>query len=110
MRHVYTKAANSEKQGRRKTLAEKDKIKSRWKECYEWLYNKQNPVDNTVLTELPTTNTAEDMEDFLEEEVAMAIKNLKKEKSPGEDNITAEMMQSGEDTVQQDLSGSTVSD
>jgi hypothetical protein len=30
-------------------------------------------------------------------EVAAAIKNLKKGKSPGEDNITAEMMQAGED-------------
>lgn len=37
------------------------------------------------------------MDDFLEEEVATAIKNLKKGKSPGEDNITAEMIQAGEE-------------
>ena len=37
------------------------------------------------------------MDDFLEEEVAAAIKNLKKGKSPGEDNITAEMLQAGEE-------------
>lgn len=79
------------------TLAEKEQIKGRWKEYYEGLYNEQNPVDETVLDELPPTNTAEHMDDFLEEEVAAAIKNLKKGKSPGEDNITAEMLQAGEE-------------
>jgi len=79
------------------TLAEKGQIKSRWKEYYEGLYNEQNPVDSTVLTELPPTNASEYTEDFLEEEVAAAIKNLKKGKSSGEDNITAEMIQAGED-------------
>ena len=79
------------------TLAEKEQIKGRWKEYYEGLYNEQNPVDETVLDELPPTNTTEHMDDFLEEEVAAAIKNLKKGKSPGEDNITAEMLQAGEE-------------
>ena len=79
------------------TLAEKDQIKTRWKEYYEELYNEQNPVDEAVIDELPTTNAAEHMDDFLEEEVAAAIKNLKKGKSPGEDNITAEMLQAGEE-------------
>jgi len=76
------------------TLAEKGQIKSRWKEYYEELYNEQIPVDSTVLTELPPTNAAEYMEDFLEEEVAAAVKNLKKGKSLGEDIAH---------TVQQDL-------
>ena len=35
------------------------------------------------------------MLDILEEEITAAVKNLKRKKAPGEDNITAEMIQAG---------------
>src|SRR3984885_7608136 len=79
-----------------KVLEDKADIKNRWKEYYETLYNEENPVDSTVLDEIPSSNSHEHMEDILEEEVEAAIRNLKKRKAPGEDNITAEMIQAGE--------------
>ena len=48
-----------------------------------------------MLEELPENNRQERMLDILEEEIAAAIKNLKRKKAPGEDNITAEMIQAG---------------
>jgi len=50
------------------------------------LYSKQNPVDETILWELSTTNATDHMEDFMKEEVE---KCLKKGKAPGVDSITA---------------------
>ena len=78
-----------------KQLNSKVEIKQRWKQHYEELYNDGNPVDRTVLEELPVINSHEQMPDIMEEEVETAIKNLKRKKAPGEDNITAEMIQAG---------------
>jgi len=80
------------------TIDDQEKIKSRWAEYYKELYNEQNPVDDTILREMPPTNSAEHMEDFLEEEVKAAIQTLKRGKAPGEDNITAEMILAGGDS------------
>src|SRR3984885_12289194 len=80
-----------------KLLNDKTEIKQRWKQYYEELYNNGNPVDRTVIKELPICNEHEKMESILREEIEMAIKNLKTKKAPGEDNITAEMIQAGGD-------------
>jgi len=50
-------------------------------------------VDKNILNELPTVNGHEQMDTILEGEDAAAIKNLKVKKTPGEGNITAEMIQ-----------------
>src|SRR6218665_2572562 len=91
-----------------KTAAIKDKdgellesrtdIKNRLKEYFEKLYNETDPVDKTILQEMPPCNGHEHMEDILREEVQAAIGSLKKRKSPGEDNITQEMIQAGEES------------
>ena len=44
-----------------KVLEEKESIKERWKEYSEDLYNRHNSVDNTMLSELTTTNQQEIM-------------------------------------------------
>ena len=78
-----------------KKLDNKEEIRNRWKRHFDSLYNEQNPVDVTVLTELPATNKQEHMENILKEEVVDAIRHLKYKKAPGEDNITAEMVRFG---------------
>ena len=77
-------------------IQDKQGIFKRWKEHFETLYNEQNPTDRTVLATLPSTNST-GMGDFLTEEVTASIKRLKKNKSPGLDNITAEMVKAGEE-------------
>src|SRR6218665_434550 len=79
-----------------KPLDNKREIKERWKQRYEELYNEGNPVDDTVLEELPASNGHEQMLDIMEKEVEVAIQNLKRRKAPGEDNITAAMIQAEE--------------
>uniref|UniRef100_H3B0L2 Reverse transcriptase domain-containing protein n=1 Tax=Latimeria chalumnae TaxID=7897 RepID=H3B0L2_LATCH len=64
-----------------------------WKEYFEELYNVQNPADE----KLPSTNEGEQMPKFLEEVVKISIESLKKKKAPGSDNITAELLQAGEE-------------
>ena len=79
-----------------KILEDRKDIRDRWGEYYEKLYNERNTVDQTVLADIPTSNSQEHMEDILREEVEAAIRNLKRRKAPGEDNIMAEMIQAGE--------------
>ena len=63
-------------------------------------------MDKTILQEMPPCNRHEHMEDILSEEVEAAVRNLKESTafasflsgSPGEDNITAEMIQAGEES------------
>src|SRR6218665_1805274 len=89
-------AAIKDKDG--KPLESRADIKNRWKEYFEKLSNETNPVDKTILQEMPLCNRHEHTEDILREEVEAAVRNLKKRKSPGEDNITAEMIQAGEES------------
>src|SRR6218665_2425226 len=93
--NAYTKTAViKDKDG--KLLESRTDIKNRWKGYFKKLYNETNPVDKTILQEMPPCNRQEHMEDILREEVEAAVGSLKKRKSPGEDNITAEMIQAGE--------------
>ena len=96
MRNSQHEISLSEEQGR-ESLDNKREIKEGWKQHYEKLYNEGNPVDDTVLDELPAFNGHEQMLDIMGKEVEVAIKNLKRRKAPGEDNITAEMIQAPEE-------------
>ena len=61
-----------------KTLDDNCQVKERCKEHFNDLYNTQNPIEATVLWDLPANNNKQEyMEDFLTEEVEMAIKKLK---------------------------------
>jgi len=71
-------ASIKNKEGR--TLDDREEIKQRWKQHYEEMYNNGNPVDRTVLEELPIGNKQEQMMNILESEVESAIRNLKSKK------------------------------
>ena len=80
-----------------KCLTEQQAILTRWTEYCMELYNHNLNGDPSVLN---CSQTIED-EDFpiLREEVEMAVNSLKKGKSPGVDNIPAELVQAGGDAM-----------
>ena len=83
-----------------KTLTDLQEILNRWTEYCSELYNHKAGGDPSVLNvqENPPEDLSEDS--VLKSEVEEAIKALKKGKSPGVDNIPAELMQAGgEDMV-----------
>jgi len=88
-----------------KMLQEKEEVKKRWTEYCSGLYTNSGNSD-TVIAELdqisPPPNDDE-MHDILHEEVEAAVKRLKKNKSPGIDDITGEMIQAGGDRVTDEL-------
>ena len=88
-----------------KMLQEKKEVKKRWTEYCSGLYTDSGNSD-TVIAELdqisPPPNDDE-MHDILHEEVEAAVKRLKKNKSPGIDDITGEMIQAGGDRVTDEL-------
>ena len=95
----------SEKQGRSSTiqdrsgkcLTEEKKILSRWTEYCSELYNYDSCGDNTVLD--CSQPPEEDLQPILREEVEIAVASLKKGKSAGVDNIPAELVQAGGETM-----------
>lgn len=80
-------------------ITNQNEIKLRWKEHFEELYNTQNKTDPDVLVEIPSMNLEKSTEDFLKTEIEQAIKELKRNKAPGIDNITAELIKAGGDTI-----------
>ena len=66
------------------------KVKTRWKQYFEELYNDPNPVDERILVELENNRDEEPTPSIMIEEVTRAIERLKTGKAPGIDNITAE--------------------
>jgi hypothetical protein len=80
------------------TLMDKEKIKERWTEYCSELYSETEVTNKKLLEELrEITPPAEDDEkdDILYEEVERAVNQLKKNKSPGTDGITGEMIKAG---------------
>ena len=77
-------------------LQSKDEIKQRWTQYYSNLYKDHGGGDDMV-TELEkiTPLNEEDPQDILYAEVQSAIDALKRNKSPGSDGITGEMLQAG---------------
>ena len=84
-------------------LTDTTKIMERWKEYFEELYNCQTVVDSEILEDLPSNNSHESTEDFLMSEVENAIHELKRNKAPGIDGITGEIIQAGGDAVSKSL-------
>ena len=99
------KDLTSEKQGRSSTiqdksgkcLTEEKEILSRWIEYCSELYNYESCGDNTVLD--CSQPPEEDLQPILREEVEIAVASLKKGKSAGVDNIPAELVQAGGETM-----------
>ena len=106
-----------EKQGRSltiqdksgKCLAEEKENLSRWTEYCSELYNYESCGDNAVLD--CSQPPEEDLQPILREEVEIAVASLKKGKSAGVDNIPAELVQAGGETMRDvltELSASSV--
>ena len=103
--YQLVKDLTSEKQGRSsaiqdkpgKCLTEEKEILSRWTEYCSELYNYESCGDNTVLD--CSQPPEEDLQPILREEVEIAVAALKKGKSAGVDNIPAELVQAGGETM-----------
>ena len=103
--YQLVKDLTSEKQGRSsaiqnksgKCLTEEKEILSTWTEYCSELYNYESCGDNTVLD--CSQPPEEDLQPILREEVKIAVASLKKGKSAGVDNIPAELVQAGGETM-----------
>ena len=103
--YQLVKDLTSDKQGRSSTiqdksgkcLTEEKEILSRWTEYCSKLYNYESCGDNTVLD--CSQSPKEDLQPILREEVEIAVASLKKGKSAGVDNIPAELVQAGGETM-----------
>ena len=103
--YQLVKDLTSEKQDRSSTiqdksgkcLTEEKEILSRWTEYCSELYNYESCGDNAVLD--CSQPPEEDLQPILHEEVEIAVASLKKGKSAGVDNIPAELVQAGGETM-----------
>ncbi|XP_072039417.1 uncharacterized protein [Amphiura filiformis] len=82
-------------------LTEKKEISNRWKEYCEELYNYNLTSDHNLLNRLKAMANTEQEEDppILTSEVEEAMRNMKDGRSPGIDNVQAEMLKSGGQTT-----------
>ena len=80
-----------------KCLTEEKEILSRWTEYCSELYNHENCGDNAVLDY--SQPPEEDLQSILREEVESAVASLKKGKTAEVDNIPAELVQAGGETM-----------
>ena len=103
--YQLVKDLTSEKQGRSSTIQDKSgkgltvekEILSRWTEYCSELYNYESCGDNAVLD--CSQPPEEDLQPILRGEVEIAVASLKKGKSAGADNIPAELVQAGGETM-----------
>ena len=103
--YQLVKNLTSSKQGRTTTIQDKNgkhlteekDILNRWTEYCSELYNHKAKGDPEVLKHPPMTNTHS--HPILREEVEAAVKSLKPGKSAGVDNIPAELLQAGGETM-----------
>ena len=77
-------------------LTEEKEILSRWTEYCSELYSYESCGDNAGLD---CSLSPEDLQPILREEVEIAVASLKKGKSAGVDNIPANLVQAGEETM-----------
>ena len=102
--YQLVKDLTSEKQSRSSTihgksgkcLTEAQEILSRWTEYCSELYNYESCGDNSVLD---YSQSPEDLQPILREEVEIAVASMKKGKSAGVENIPAELVQAGGETM-----------
>ena len=76
-------------------LTKIEEVSSRWRDYCEELYNYPIRKDLRVLDEVVQDDDVREEEEILMSEVECAIKDLKRNKSPGADNIRAELIQGG---------------
>ena len=103
--YQLVKDLTSSKQGHTTTIQDKNgkrltedrDILNRWTEYCSELYNHKVKGDPEVLKHPPVTNI--DSHPILREEVEAAVKSLKPGKSAGVDNIPAELLQAGGETM-----------
>ena len=103
--YQLVKDLTSEKQGRSsaiqgksgKCLTEEKEILSRWTEYCSELYNDESCGDNAELD--CSQPPEEELQPILHEEAEIAVASLKKGKSAGVDNIPAELVQAGGETM-----------
>ena len=76
-----------------KCLTEEQEVLSRWTDCWSQLYNYEGYGDKTVL------DCSQYPKSILYEEVEIAVAALKKGKSTGVDNIPAQRVQVGGETM-----------
>ena len=103
--YQLVKDLTSEKQGRSSTiqdksgkcLTEEKESLSRWTEYCSELYNYESCEDNAVLD--CSQPPEEDLQPILRKKVEIAVASLKKGKSVGVDNIPAELVQAGGETM-----------
>jgi len=80
----------------RHLIKNEDEILQRWAEHFRELLNHINPIDPTVLQELPDLTPAAQLDEPPSfQEVFQAVKCLKNKKAPGEDCIPAEIYKYG---------------
>jgi len=73
-----------------KMITDAEKVKSRWKDYFEGLYNDPSPVDETTLSKMVENSDKNPCQGILMDEVTRAARMLKDRKAPEADNITAE--------------------
>ena len=103
--YQLVKYLTSEKQGRSSTiqdssgkcLAEEKEILNRWTEYCSELYNHESCGDSAVLD--CSQPPDEDLQPILREEVESAVASQKKAESAGVDNILAELVQAGRESM-----------
>ena len=67
---------------------EEEKVKLRWKEYFDDLFNQENPKERR---EMRTEETKKDVEDFSVEDLRTGLRKMKKRKAQGPDDITVEV-------------------
>ncbi|KAI8509548.1 hypothetical protein Bbelb_133960 [Branchiostoma belcheri] len=84
-----------------KLLTESSAVLDRWSEYCKELYNYELHPDTTKLDSAHETEEGEVEEDLpvLRDEVADAVRNMKSGKSPGVDNVPAELLKHGGEPV-----------
>ena len=90
-KHVARINAVKDKQGKLQT--DEQKVRERWKEYFEELYNDPNAVSHVNLPELPLHRIEEETPEISVVEVAHAVNQLKRSKAVGYDGISAEEIQ-----------------
>ena len=68
-------------------LMEEEKVKQRWKEYFDKLFNQENPRERR---EMRTEERERDVEDISGEEVRTGLRKIKKGKAQGPDDIPVE--------------------
>ena len=76
-----------------------ERMIKRCEEFYTELYSTKRPQDQPFLSDNNSNTTKTRVPPILQSEVRAAIKHLKRDKAPGEDNVTANILQDGGEPI-----------